>query len=190
MINSLKDFFTIGIWHIWGGIDHLLFLLMLIIPIINQYQKLKETGKEILKVVTAFSFAHSITLTLSALEIITINTQFIEITIAVSVFLTALNNIFHKINSGIWQIAFLFGLIHGFGFANALNELDLVKEFYIYFLAVFNLGIEIGQLLIVIAVIPILLFLKKRVIFSIKFLDLFSYITVIISILWIYQRIN
>jgi len=189
LFQSLKEFFIEGIWHIWIGIDHILFLLMLIIPSVKNREKFKPVFIEILKIVTAFSLAHSITLTLSALDLVTISSKFIEVTIAISVLLTALNNVFEKIKGFYWQIAFGFGLIHGFGFANALGELELAREFFIYLLAIFNIGIEFGQLVIVVIVLPILFMLRKSKIYLIGILKIGSLLTAILATWWIIERI-
>jgi hypothetical protein len=189
LIKNLKEFFIEGIWHIWLGIDHILFLLMLIIPSVKYIDKFKPLFFEILKIVTAFSIAHSITLILSALGILFIPSQFIEVTIAISVLLTAFNNIFEKIKGLSWQIAFGFGLIHGFGFANALTELELPQDIYIYLLFIFNLGIEFGQLMIVTIVLPLLFILRKSKIYSIWILKIGSLLTIFISIIWISERL-
>ena len=187
--QNLKEFFVEGIWHIWIGVDHILFLLMLIIPSVKNSKDFRPILINIIKIVTAFSIAHSITLTLSALEIVSISSKFIEITIALSVLLTALNNIFEKVKGFFWQIAFAFGLIHGFGFANALAELELTKDYFVYLLAVFNLGIEFGQLMIVSFVLPILYKLRDNKIYLIGILKVGSLLTAILSIWWIFDRI-
>lgn len=190
IMKNLQEFFIEGIWHIWIGIDHIVFLLMLIFPSVRNVNKFKPLLFDIIKIVTAFSVAHSITLILSSLEIITISSRFVEIVIALSVLLTALNNIFEKVKGFSWQIAFIFGLIHGFGFANALSELTLNKEFFIYLLLVFNLGIEFGQLIIVCFILPILYYLRDTEIYSFWIVKIGSSLAIITSIFWIYQRIN
>jgi hypothetical protein len=189
-MENLKEFFIEGIWHIWIGIDHIVFLLMLIFPSVRNVNKFKPLLFDILKIVTAFSVAHSITLILSSLEIITISSRFVEIVIALSVLLTALNNIFEKVKGFSWQIAFIFGLIHGFGFANALGELILTQEFFIYLLLIFNLGIEFGQLIIVGFILPILYYLRDTKIYSLWILKVGSSLAILVSIFWIYERIN
>jgi len=189
LLESLKEFLIEGIYHIWIGIDHILFLLMLIIPTVRNREKFKPVFMEILKIVTAFSLAHSITLTLSALDLVSIPSKFIEVTIAISVLLTAINNIFEKIKNFSWQIAFGFGLIHGFGFANALSELELVQEFYVYLLAIFNIGIEFGQLAIVVIILPLLFILRKSKFYLIGILKIGSITTALLAMLWIFQRI-
>ncbi len=188
LFNSLKRFFVEGIWHILIGLDHILFLLMLILPSVKNQTDFKKVLIEIAKVVTAFSIAHSITLGLSALEIISISSKLVNVMIAVTVLLTALNNIFEKVKESYWQIAFIFGLIHGFGFANALGEFHNIK-YFIYFLATFNIGIEFGQLMIVSTLLPILFIMRETAIYKKGILKFGSIVTALIAIYWIYVRI-
>lgn len=191
--QAFKAFLLEGIWHIWIGFDHILFLLMLLIPSVYcayhlPREKFLDVVNEIVKITTAFTLAHSITLALSVTEIITPNITFIEVAIALSVLFTALNNIFHFIKQKTWIIAFFFGLIHGFGFANVLHELIDNQGDFIGMLLGFNLGVEIGQLFIVLALLP-LLFVLRRTYFYQHFIMIgFSGITAIIALLWAIER--
>lgn len=195
-IQSFINFLTEGIWHIWIGFDHILFLLMLLIPSVIYYQSkeimpqisLKKTLIKVLKIVTAFSVAHSITLALSVMEIITINSTFVEITIALSVLYTALNNIFAWMQKKIWLLAFGFGLIHGFGFANVLNEMMLSSRELVRSLLGFNLGVEIGQIAIVLVVVPLIFILRATKFYKYIILYGFSTLTAIVASLWAYER--
>lgn len=187
--DNLKEFFIDGIWHILVGIDHILFLLMLIIPSVKNQKEFSKVVADIAKIVTAFSIAHAISLTLSIYDIVDISSNFINIMIAFSVLLTALNNIFEKIKGFSWQIAFGFGIIHGFGFANALGGLELSSEFFIYFVAIFNIGIEVGQLGIVMVVLPVLFMIRETSLYLKGVLKIGSIFTAFISIIWIFQRI-
>ena len=194
--QSFINFLTEGIWHIWTGFDHILFLLMLLIPsVIYYHQKkikpqnsLKKILIAVLKIVTAFTIAHSITLALSILDIVNINMKFIEISIALSVLFTALNNIFVFMKTKIWILAFGFGLIHGFGFANALKEMTLKSSELIYSLVGFNLGVEVGQLAIVIVVVPLIFLTRHSKFYRYMILYGLATFTAIISLLWSYER--
>ena len=104
---------------------------------------------DVAKVVTAFTLAHSITLTLAALSIVVLPSRLVESGIALSVVLAALNNLFPVVADGRWMAAFGFGLLHGFGFAGALHDLGLPTGSLALSLAGFNLGVEVGQLAIV-----------------------------------------
>ena len=194
--QSFINFLTEGIWHIWIGFDHILFLLMLLIPSVIYYHgkeikpqnSLKSTLIKVLKIVTAFTIAHSITLALSVLDIVTTNIQFVEIAIALSVLFTALNNLFVFMKTKIWMLAFGFGLIHGFGFANVLKEMTLNARELVSSLLGFNLGVEIGQLAILIAVVPLLFLVRNSKFYRYVILYGFSTLTALISILWAYER--
>ncbi len=191
--QAFKEFLVEGIWHIWIGFDHILFLLMLLIPSVYTVtraprEKFSEVLKEILKITTAFTIAHSITLALSVSEIITINVTFIEVAIALSVLFTALNNIFYFTKEKIWMIAFAFGLIHGFGFANVLHALIDKKSDFIGMLLGFNLGVEIGQLAIVLALLPLLFVLRKTHFYRRFIMIGFSGLTAVIASMWAIER--
>lgn len=194
--DSFINFLLEGIWHIWIGFDHILFLLMLLIPSVIYYKSkeivpqssLKKTLLEVLKIVTAFSVAHSITLALSVLNIVDVNMQFVEVAIALSVLFTALNNIFVWISKKVWLVAFGFGLIHGFGFANVLKEMVLTSGELLRSLLGFNLGVEIGQIAIVIAIVPLLFALRKTFFYRYVILYGFSVIVGIVALLWAYER--
>jgi hypothetical protein len=110
---------------------------------------------DVFKVVTAFTVAHSITLSLAALSIISLPSRLVESAIAFSVLLAALNNIWPVVHGRRWIVAFGFGLIHGFGFASVLADLGLPQDALLLALVGFNLGVEAGQLLIVAVLVPL-----------------------------------
>jgi hypothetical protein len=196
LLKTFINFLVEGIWHIWIGFDHILFLLMLLIPSVIYYkdrelfpeESLKNTIIKILKIVTAFTVAHSITLALSVLNIVDVNTRYIEIAIALSVLFTAVNNLFLFTTKRTWILAFSFGLIHGFGFANVLKEMTLKSSELVGSLLGFNLGVEIGQMAIVLALIPLIYFTRKTKFYRYLLLYGFSIFTAIISTLWAYER--
>ena len=105
-------------------------------------------------VVTAFTLAHSITLTLAALRLVELPSRLVESAIAASVVLAAVNNLVPVVERRRWMVAFAFGLIHGFGFASVLAELGLPQETLVLSLLGFNLGVELGQLAIVAVFLP------------------------------------
>lgn len=165
--SSFIDIVKEGVWHIWMGFDHIIFVLTLLFGVLfvtknnqcakntsNKYQQITE----ITKVITAFTVAHSITLALAALDIINPSVRFIESAIALTLIIAALHNIRHLLPKRttvifswpIWKMAFVFGLIHGFGFANVLAEMNLSVSNFAETLLAFNLGVEVGQLMIVI----------------------------------------
>jgi hypothetical protein len=142
--------------------------------------------KEILKIVTAFTISHSITLSLSMFKIVQPDERIIETLIAFSVLITALLNI-KPIKLKTWLLAFGFGFIHGFGFANALKELNLPKQDFAITIFSFNIGVEIGQIIIVLAILPIIYIFRKNILYK-YFIIGASIIVAIISILWIIDR--
>lgn len=157
-----------GIWHIWTGYDHLLFLLSLLLPVVllradDAWQGATEWRPALwdaIRIVTAFTLAHSLTLTLAALGTLSLPSRWVESAIAASVIVAALNNIYPVLGARRWLAAFGFGLIHGFGFAGALAETGLPQTQFLLGLAAFNIGVELGQLSITLALLPIAWWLR------------------------------
>ncbi len=173
------DYLREGVWHIWIGFDHILFLLSLLLPSVliltkNEWQAaghFREPFWDVLKVVTSFTVAHSITLALAALSVISLPSRLVESTIALSVVLAALNNLKPLVAERRWAVAFAFGLIHGFGFAGVLGDLGLPQGALLLALVGFNLGVELGQLAIVCAFLPLAYALRdswfyRRIVFA------------------------
>lgn len=188
-----------GIWHIWIGFDHLLFLAALLIPIVLADRAQSGKGEkvlewtwrtplpEILKVVTAFTVAHSITLILATLGVVSLPSRFVESAIALSVVISGLNVIFGFFHGRHWQIAFMFGLVHGFGFAGVLSELSLPREQLVASLLAFNVGVEIGQLSIVALLIPLLILARPPAVRRIA-LTTAGYFVTVAGSLWLIER--
>jgi HupE / UreJ protein len=153
--QQFLDYSREGVWHIWVGFDHVLFLLSLLLPAVLSAARFAPAFWEVLKVVTAFTVAHSMTLALAALGVVSLPSRVIESAIAASVVLAALNNLWPVVTRGRWVVAFVFGLIHGFGFASVLADLGLPQENLLLALVGFNLGVEAGQLCIVALFLPI-----------------------------------
>jgi hypothetical protein len=159
-----------GIWHIWIGFDHILFLLSLLLPAVlarrNDRWEPAETFRgallDVMKVVTAFTVAHSVTLSAAALGAVELPTRWVESAIAASVVVAALNNVWPVLPLRRWTMAFGFGLIHGFGFAAVLADLGLPREALALSLVGFNVGVEAGQLAIVAAFLPLAWLLRHR----------------------------
>jgi hypothetical protein len=161
--REFVDYFKEGVWHIWTGFDHILFLCALLFPSVLTYRSGKwsalpdfgEAFRNVFKIVTAFTLAHSITLSLAVLGFLAIPSRLVESAIAISVIAAALNNIWPLVQGKLWAVAFGFGLVHGLGFANALTELGLPSDALAVALVGFNLGVEAGQLAIVCAILPL-----------------------------------
>lgn len=158
-----------GMHHIWIGYDHMLFLISLLLPAVlmrrsGKWQpvaSLRSALLGVLAVVTAFTVSHSITLTLAALDVIGLPSRLVESGIALSVLLASLNNIWPIVTRRGWVLAFCFGLVHGFGFASVLGDLGLPRAALALALAGFNVGVEIGQLAVVLAVVPLIYVLRN-----------------------------
>jgi len=185
-----------GIWHILIGFDHILFLLALLLPSVLVYNKgqwkhrenIRDSFFPVLKIVTAFTIAHSITLTLSVLKILNIPSQWIEVTIAVTVLITCLHTIKPIFQHSLWRLAFVFGLVHGFGFANVLLDLGLDKSALITSLLGFNIGVEVGQLLIVIVFMLFAMLAHQRWWYRVLIFRGGVLFTAVVSCIWIVER--
>lgn len=157
-MNIFISFLEIGFKHILEGYDHLLFLAGLII--------VSNNLKQLLPVVTAFTIAHSTTLILSAFEIVSLNPLLTETLIAASIVYIGIENIFKKKFNGRWIIAFGFGLIHGAGFSGHLTGLlqtVMTTGKTWSSLIGFNIGIELGQLIVILIAFPLLFLIRKKV---------------------------
>ena len=162
-LEQLAAYVHEGVWHIWLGFDHILFLVSLLLPAVlvrrdrawQPASSFRAAFWDVARVVTAFTVAHSITLSLAVLGVVALPSRFVESAIALSVVLAALNNLFPVVAGGRWAAAFGFGLIHGFGFAGALQDLGLPTGSLALSLCGFNVGVELGQLAIVAAFLPV-----------------------------------
>jgi hydrogenase/urease accessory protein HupE len=151
--STMQRYLITGIEHIFLGYDHIAFL----VAIVLWARRLVP----VIKVVTAFTIAHSITLSLAALQIVVIPSAIVEPAIAASIIFVAVENFFSRNVDGRWKVTFAFGLIHGFGFAGALQEMGLPANAVVPALAAFNIGVEIGQVAIVSIVVPALILLDR-----------------------------
>jgi hypothetical protein len=138
-IQQIFSFLGLGIEHILTGYDHILFLLSLLM--------LGGGLPNLLKVVTAFTISHSITLSLAVLGVVSVPGRFVESAIALTIIYVAAENFWRKTTKGRWLLTFVFGLIHGFGFASILQEMNIPQSQMALALGSFNVGVEIGQLL-------------------------------------------
>ncbi|MEO0318003.1 MAG: hypothetical protein RL404_1680 [Pseudomonadota bacterium] len=150
---TATGFFLLGVEHIATGYDHLLFLLALILC--------GGSLVQLLKIITAFTLAHSLTLGAAALDIVTLPSAMVEAVIALSIAYVAFENLYPRYAvSRRWAVSFLFGLVHGFGFSSVLKEIGLPKDSLLLSLLNFNLGVEAGQLAAVVIVVPLLTWLR------------------------------
>lgn len=187
------NFLDQGKWHIWTGFDHILFLLALLLPAVFISKKRELGIKPVLwtvfKIVTAFTIAHSLTLSLAALEIIQVDSRLIEILIALSVAITALYNLFPLFSLPHSLFPFVFGLIHGFGFAGALQDLGLPLNALLVSLFSFNFGVELGQMVIVVVFVPIAYWLRNTWFYQVIVFRLGSLVILIMALWWLFERL-
>ena len=195
--SPFLTFLAEGVWHIWSGYDHILFLLALLLPGVllrreGKWQPVtaaKPAFVNVLKIVTAFTLAHSITLSLSALGYVHLPTRLVESAIAASVVLAAFNNLIPFFAERGWMVAFSFGLLHGFGFANALRDLGLQTGQLAATLFGFNLGVELGQLAIVAVFLPVALCLRRLMFYQNFVLRFGSAAIMVVASTWRAERV-
>ena len=182
-----------GVWHIWGGYDHILFLLALLLPgVLRRGQAgwepvgaLRPALANVLQIVTAFTVAHSITLSLAALGLVHLPSRLVESAIAASVVLAAFNNLVPFFAERAWLVAFSFGLVHGFGFANALRDLGLRHGELAATLFGFNVGVEAGQLAIVALFVPLAFAVRDRTLYRRVLLPVGSAAIMTVAATWL-----
>jgi HupE / UreJ protein len=143
----------------------------------------------VLKVVTAFTLAHSITLSLAALGLISLPSRLVESAIAASVIVAALSNLRGAVEGRRWIMAFIFGLIHGFGFASVLADLGLPQGALVLALVGFNVGVELGQLAIVLVFLPVAFWLRSTRFYQVGVLRVGSIIVALLAAWWLVQRL-
>ncbi len=195
-IMSPRDMIPQGVLHIWIGIDHILFLLALMLPTVllldqGRWKPVETFGGafwNLLKIVTVFTVAHSLTLGLAALDLISVPSRLVESIIALSIILVALNNIFPRVQEGSLLIILGLGLFHGLGFATVMGHLpfrivDLLKS-----VIGFNVGVELGQAAIVVVLFPILFALRKTKIYEPLVLRGVSGVLIVVAGWWFIQR--
>ncbi len=194
---TLYSFLREGAWHIWIGFDHILFLITLLLPAVlflkngrwHSVGKLPDALLDTLKIVTAFTLAHSITLALASLQVLTLPSRFVESMIAFSVIVTALNNLVPIFRGSRWVVAFGFGLIHGFGFATVLQDLELPTNQLALSLLGFNLGVEFGQLAIVAVFLPLAYTIRGSTFYRWGLLRAGSGMAAAVAAVWLFERL-
>ena len=194
---QFADYWREGVWHIWIGFDHVLFLLSLLLPAVfalsaRDWSPAPRFGPvfwDVFKVVTAFTVAHSITLSLAALALIELPSRLVESAIAFSVLLAALNNLWPVVSERRWMVAFGFGLVHGFGFASVLADLGLPRDTLLTALVGFNLGVEAGQLVIVSAFLPLAYATRRTWLYRRMVLGGGSAAIALVAAVWMVERV-
>ena len=193
---SRWEFLAEGVRHILTGYDHVLFLLCLLLPSVMRrtpsgwraVERLSQAVLPVIGIVTAFTVAHSITLGLAALKLVSLSPKFIEPAIAVTIILAALDNVLPIFPVRRVVVTFFFGLIHGFGFANVLAELNLPRAAFAWALLQFNVGLEVGQLLIVAVATTALFTLRGWRGYARGVIGGGSIVAIAIGLLWLIER--
>ncbi|WEF31264.1 HupE/UreJ family protein [Pseudoduganella chitinolytica] len=185
-----------GMWHIWIGFDHILFLVSLLLPAVLarqggawvQVADPRSAAIDVIKTVSAFTAAHSVTLALAALDLVSLPSRWVESAIALSVVLAALNNVWPRVLARRWLAALAFGLVHGFGFAGVLADLGLPRGSLALSLLGFNVGVELGQLAIVAVVLPVTFLLRGTGVYRRVLMPGGSLAIALVALVWLGQR--
>ncbi|NNF03811.1 MAG: HupE/UreJ family protein [Rhodothermales bacterium] len=196
VMSGFAGMIGFGIEHILIGFDHILFLLALILPSVLYWEdrtwkpetRFRTAFINIVKIVTFFTLAHTITLSLAAMKVIVLPSILVESIIAASIAVAALHNLSPRFFRYEWLIAFVFGLFHGFGFAGLLEPLGLGREYTLLTLLGFNLGVEIGQVIIIAAVFPLLYMIRKWSMYRPLVLRAGSVALIAIAMFWFVER--
>lgn len=186
------EFLRQGMFHVWVGYDHLVFLLLLLLPaVVGRGRRAdgRAIALDLARIVTAFTIAHSITLGLAATHVVRLPQQPIEVAIAVTLVVAGVLNL----APGLWRLrlplAFGFGLVHGFGFANALAGLDTGAASIVPVLAGFNVGVELANLAVIAALLPILLWSGRFAWYAPRAMPALSLASAAAGAFWMMQRL-
>jgi hydrogenase/urease accessory protein HupE len=180
--GTMLQFVALGIEHILTGYDHLVFLLGLLIA---------GTGfKDITRIITSFTAAHSITLALSSMDLVRISPSVVEPLIAISIVYVGLENVLGRDLKWRWLLTFAFGLVHGFGFASALRDVGIGSGGAAALpLVLFNVGVELGQFFVALVALPIIWRLRRRHTFVTRLAPACSVIIGIAGMAWLVERL-
>jgi hypothetical protein len=194
-LSTFNQYVYQGVLHIWIGIDHILFLIALLLTCVltrnaKQWQGI-SSYKPIIKhttwIITAFTIAHSITLTATAMNLVATNSRWVEVGIALSVVFAALNNVWPLVLRLGW-LTFAFGLLHGMGFASVLVELGLSSNYQLLSILAFNIGVEIGQLSILLIILPLLISVRNYRWYKKWLMPVGSLVIALIALQWSIER--
>jgi hypothetical protein len=196
VFHGFMGIVKLGIKHIWMGIDHILFLVALILPAAmfrreNYWQPVTEFRPAIIyvvKIVTLFTIAHSITLSLAALNVIELPSRLVESVIALSIAIAALDILFPIFHRKIGWVVFFFGLFHGFGFASVLSHLGLLGEYMALSLFGFNLGVEIGQVVVICFIFPVLYVIRQYDFYPKAIMRFGAVALILMAVVWFVER--
>lgn len=178
-IKTFWSFLRLGIMHIFTGYDHLAFLVGLLIVTTNL--------GSLIKIITSFTVAHSITLALATFDIVVLPSRLTESMIALSIAYVALENLLGIRAIERYRITFIFGLAHGFGFSNVLREMELARVHLALSLFSFNLGVEIGQVTFVLALFPVIVYIGSLG-WRRQFQTAISLVVLCLAVYWFIRR--
>lgn len=192
----VRDFIWQGVLHIWIGIDHVLFLIALLLTAVLRRKgqkwepvpRFKDALFKIVAIITTFTVAHSITLFLAALDIFNLPSRWVESIIALSIVLVALNNLKPVFHDKSWLLIFFFGLFHGMGFASVMGELPFRMMHLTQIILAFNIGVELGQLAIVLVVFPLIFLLRRHPLYEPLVLKAGSVVVGLVAFWWFLER--
>ena len=186
LFDNAADFFRLGVGHILSGMDHILFVLSMLLVF--------ATITELLQLTSAFTVAHSITLILAGTGILVLSPRISEPLIALSIAVMALASVFlergmfsDRIRAKLSTV-FFFGLFHGLGFAGLLQEISIPDDTFMSSLLAFNVGIEVGQLVIIATALPFIFFFRNARWYP-RFIKISAIVISLIAIFWFFQRI-
>ena len=188
----------LGVHHILDGIDHLLFLVALLLPSVvrrnasgwgwNPSSSFRASLMHVIKIVTVFTVAHTLTLSLAALQTISLSPRLVESIIALSIAVAALDIVVPIFGKRIWWIVFGFGLFHGFGFASVLGSIGIPPQYLVHSLLAFNVGVELGQIAVVSLVFPLLYLVRAAWFYPHLMLRFGSFALISIAMYWFVER--
>ena len=195
-LSQLSTYIADGVKHIAIGFDHILFLVALLLPAVLTREgrrwlpvaDIRSAFWSVLKLITAFTIAHSITLSLASFDVVRLPSRLVESLIAASVLVTAIDNIWPFLPRRRWLVAFAFGLIHGFGFASVLADLNLPNSSLLLSLLGFNIGVEVGQLILVAVLVPLAYLSRSSRAYPRLALQTGSLVIAAVSLGWLLER--
>ena len=188
VLATFATFVAQGTWHVWIGYDHLAFLILLLLPSVRFKATLGDVSRDLLQIVTAFTVAHSITLALAATDTVRLPVRPVEMTIAASIVIAGALNLSPEASRWRLPLAFGFGLVHGFGFANALAEIGSHGARLVPVLAGFNIGVELAQLSVIAVLLPLLLRMRASPFYAARFLPATSMAMMLAGAAWFAAR--
>ena len=193
-----KNFFRQGLLHIWIGFDHMLFLFVLLLTAVlirregawEPAPRFADAFINTAKIITILVVSHSITLALAVFGLVNVPTVPIEAIIALSIAVVALNNVFYFLKTYTWMVIFVFGLVHGLGFAGALGELQFRNVDIKKILIMFNAGVQVGQVVVIFLVLPVLFYFRRYRSYRHVAMPALSWVAVVLSSYWLGSRVG